>query len=1181
MQRWKKISLTVVLIVVLAATVTYFYVFRWGGLEIIINSRLESLAKAGYRIEVRIGDVKGDFFTGLVLENIQVRYVDTALTYELADIPRITTGYALANLWNNNYILEYFYVDSALVTLVRDTSGHWLLPGRPAPSDTAGEGPTIPQFEVGALGLHDLTLRLVQGEDTVIFRDITLGLALKGDQKTYSVDVDQLRFESSDNLQLESAIGKLTYSEGRLTFQDIHIISAGTSLKLGGSVQLRGGTAGMVTFNIDNLDIDQVTRYIGPHLAGILDLTGEISFDSEGLEGEVDIGGDFMIGSFENLYVDFHVADRRLYLDTLYGMLLGNCAIDGLADIDFSMKPAIYHLEADIRNFNLDSLIHKGLTSDLNGHLTLDGESFKKEGMLLRTRARLFESVFYDYHFQQAYGDMIITTDSLVFLDSFRIDYYENEYRVAGAIEYRDELNLSITGDLANLNRYEGKFVIDQPGGRGRLDAVMSGKTTDPDLSGKFTSDSVWIYDMYGEAMTAEVDLKRFLSGKQGYVNTRLLDGSAWGLPYDTCFARFTVDSNLVYIDTAYLHNQYSRLCAAGVLDYGPDPMTLVLDTLTTALFDRRFYNRNNLEIDIDSAGFDLRRIVIGNNGARLSVSGRADFDESIDLQASVENIPVAPWLGLFETEWSVDGYLSGETSLGGTRLEPVFEIDATVDSLVYKDLVLGDLSLGAHYRDRRVDLDSAIIMADPGIYRADGYLHMDAALTTDSMDRFPDLSMDINITASDRRFDLVSLVLPSVEQLNGDFTADFNLSGTPNEPRLEGGASIHNARLKYFDIEEPILADEARIRMNNNLIIVDGIQAYAIDTKKGKKKRYANIEGEIEVRSLENFYYNLDVSLPREFPFTYELEEISGRIEGDMHIEGESPPEVTGDLTLLSMKYRANFAEPNEGSPIMAGLTGENSWDLDLNIDILSNYWIQNSDINAEFAGQINVIRKNGLYSFIGDMEVLRGTGFLFDKTFRLDPGGQVLFEGGEDLNAELDIIGRTRIATVSQSVLDEENASPEDIELAIHITGTLEVPEINPVEGSDFSTDDILPLLLANSYSADGVEASGRIEQRLTGVIGSQISQIGSRRLSRLGVETFEIDPYYAQGQFDPLQSRVTIGFYTATNLYVYGSSALSLQSGQAVGFEYRLNKNFMLEGSSDEDQLYQLSLKLHWDF
>jgi hypothetical protein len=45
-----------------------------------------------------------------------------------------------------------------------------------------------------------------------------------------------------------------------------------------------------------------------------------------------------------------------------------------------------------------------------------------------------------------------------------------------------------------------------------------------------------------------------------------------------------------------------------------------------------------------------------------------------------------------------------------------------------------------------------------------------------------------------------------------------------------------------------------------------------------------------------------------------------------------------------------------------MAALAMENSWDLDLSIDIPSNYWIKNEDIDAELSGQLNLVREKTL---------------------------------------------------------------------------------------------------------------------------------------------------------------------------------------------------------------------------
>ena len=81
-------------------------------------------------------------------------------------------------------------------------------------------------------------------------------------------------------------------------------------------------------------------------------------------------------------------------------------------------------------------------------------------------------------------------------------------------------------------------------------------------------------------------------------------------------------------------------------------------------------------------------------------------------------------------------------------------------------------------------------------------------------------------------------------------------------------------------------------------------------------------------------------------------------------------------------------------------------------------------------------------------------------------------------------------------------------------------------------------------------------------------------------MGVETFEIDPVYGD-KFDPLGTRVTLGLYTMPNLYIYGRSDLAGQSGQELGFEYRLKKFLLMEGRLDEDNLYRFFFNFYWDY
>ncbi len=122
MRTFRRIVLAVFAGALLLVGSLYVYIFKFDGLERVVNARLALLVEQRYNLSVTIGKVQGDLFSGIVLEDVTVYYIDSASRYLLLDLPRLSAAYSLSNLWNKDYILDYLYLDSAMVTLVRDSS---------------------------------------------------------------------------------------------------------------------------------------------------------------------------------------------------------------------------------------------------------------------------------------------------------------------------------------------------------------------------------------------------------------------------------------------------------------------------------------------------------------------------------------------------------------------------------------------------------------------------------------------------------------------------------------------------------------------------------------------------------------------------------------------------------------------------------------------------------------------------------------------------------------------------------------------------------------------------------------------------------------------------------------------------------------------------------------------------
>jgi len=1175
MRWWLKLLLALFLLAAVIGVGSYYYLFHMHGMEDIIAGQLTSMLRDHLPVKISVGEISGDLIEDIVFEDVSVRYDDSVGGGDLFVAKRITAAYKLSNLLNKTYLFQYVWLDSARLSLVTDSAGTIIFP-HASPQTRTGE--TIaPDVTVDKVLLNQCMVTLTRPHDTLRVFDINWDGALKFENGTLAADIRQASLNSNRSaFRIPSLAGKITYASGKIATQDLTVTDKGGRLKVSGTYDVES-RSGQMAFNADDADLKAISSIFGIDLAGTVDAYGNVSISGGEVSGTVALGGKFLMADLENLAVNFRFSKNHLYLDTIDGIALGSCALQGRAEFDLGARPEQYSASLELANFNLAKLVPNTFQSDLSGHIDLRGSSFKNDSLTLRIAAELTESTFDDYPIQTGSGAMVITTRSISFPDTFFVSYFENDFSVSGAVEYSGEINLAVEARLANLDRYRGKLFLDQPGGRGYGEAVISGPASDPHLDGFFASDSIWLYGLYGDSCDVSYHVQRFLSAPRGAVEARFFSGTLWQVPYDTAYTVLGLDSDVVHIDTVCAVSPDARAAAAGELRYLAYPQQLTIDTLTLSVLKQTLHNRGKIEIAVDSTGFDFQKAAIVSGPTMLMALGRVNYDESMHLALSADDIPVNNWLQLFRQDIPADGRASFRSDLSGSFRNPVFTLQAQFDSVSYDSLVLGDLRLAGRYQQLVFTLDSLLLESHPGHYAAHGMLNVDIDFTSDSLVVPLDQPFDISISAADSRFDLVTLLLPNVEDLQGNFLADFRLFGTPNNPHLEGTALLNNARLKYFDLAAIIYADSASVRMNDNQIIIDRIDTYVKNPRAATGKSYAYIDGVITVKSLSMMNYALDIDIPKGFPVKYDLDDIDGIVEGQLHIEGDTPPTVTGDLTVTSARYLVNFASAEEGSPLMMLLSGDKTWNLNINVEVLSNYWIRNDDIDAEFSGQLNVIRDSGNYRFIGEMEILRGRGFLFDKTFQIDPGSKVIYNNIDTLNPTLDITAYTKIAGISQS----PDSTKQNIELGLHITGTLENPEFNTV-GSEFGRSDILPLLVANYAANDTSQATTmtKIEQRVTGLVSSQVSQLGTRRL---GVETFEIDPTYG-GRFDPMKSTITIGGYllpnTLPNFYVYGRSQVQ-KLGQEVGFEYRFNKSFMLEGLKDEEDLYHLNLKLKWEF
>jgi TamB, inner membrane protein subunit of TAM complex len=1172
-----KIPLILLSTALILLVAVYLAFFQFGLLEYMVNRKLQSMIGQNLPLKVQIGRISGDYYSRLILHNLDVSYDDGTNNYTMAYIPYLAAEYSLSNLWHGALIFRSIEMDSAAFKLVKTADKKWLIP-RPQ-TGAVPKGGTF-NFDIKELRLKNLSLNLLMPADTIRFSDLFLKGAVQSSEDTYSANIDSLNYVSSDRrFGLKFASGKITLTGENLMVQDFLVVTDSSELKASGQAILSPSLQWQAAIESPTLNLAEAFSFLNINLNGKISTAGDIRYRDEVISGKVTLAGIFEDHHFDSLFADFRFFNNRLELDTLDGIILGGCRLQGKGGIDFSKDPEEYHLRAEVHNFNLDGLVRDSYKSNLNGRLDLTGQGFTSENLSLDIIADLDESWFDRYHPYRASGAMSITTSGIQLHNEFLVSYLENSFFITGNLEYSGDINMAGTARFENLSAFNGQTFMERLGGRADADFEFSGALNNPNISGQFRSDSLWLYDVYSRKANIDFNVKHFLYDRNGTVLVHLDSGAAYKFPFDSLYLNMDIDSQFVFIKSADIHNEFSGVGGKGVLDYLSYPQRLDFDSVAVEVMGLTLRNDSSVVFSIDSSGYDVLRCRLLRPIGYIQGAGRINYDESMDFHVDLEKINIVPLIKLVADTLDFSGFLSGNSHISGTFSSPLMNFQGRIDSLVYKKLPLGDLLADFDYSGKNIIIDSVTLDSHSGYYVARGTFPIDLSFQ-EVANRFPDAEQNIAITARDTRLDAVTLFLEEVESFKGDLKADFKLTGTPRKPKVDGRINLENGILKPYELALPLEKLRVAMRMVDQTVYLEEITAECSDKERNNGKISGS--GQIVINSIDQFNYGLKIKV-KDFPAKYELGDVSAVVDANLSVEGITPPTVKGDVTIRSALYRENFAKETDGWTILTSLQGDKTWDLNLNADITSNLWIKNDDIDAEFSGTLNFIREKGNYRYIGTLNILRGKGFLADRVFNIEPGGTINYESIEYPNPRLDIYATTKIRGAASTQSGTTTQAPT-YDLRIHITGTLEEPIISAAEGTtggpQFTNEEIIPLIFTDYYQRGGdklTTGTDRLTSGISGFLSGQVAQIGSRTL---GVETFEIDPVYGD-KFNPLGTRLTVGFYTHPNLYVYGRSAISGVAGQEVGFEYRLKRFLIVEGSRDEDNLYHLLLNFYLDY
>lgn len=426
----------------------------------------------------------------------------------------------------------------------------------------------------------------------------------------------------------------------------------------------------------------------------------------------------------------------------------------------------------------------------------------------------------------------------------------------------------------------------------------------------------------------------------------------------------------------------------------------------------------------------------------------------------------------------------------------------------------------------------------------------------------------------------LLGGLVPAVTRARGQLTVDAKVAGTVAEPLLLGSGRVSDGGFRLRDLPIDFSEMEGELRFSQNRVLFEQLAA----TLNGAR---ADIDGEIELTRFvptriraEVQAENVPIAIPSTIPST-----ISGKLQAD-----GSPDAMTlsGTIHVLRARYTQPFdlegrlLEIGRRKPEPRPYDKSLEWlRFDVRIAVDGDARIENDLVRGAVRGEVALVGTLAGYGLVGTLVTAPGARASFrGNEFDLSRG-VLTFNDRHRISAALDVYGE---------------ATVRDFQIQLHLTGTMDAPQLALTSTPALSQQDIVTLLSLGYTSRDtslaprlGTAATAAAAQALFAVSG--LDQQVKRFLPKGGV-------------LQDFQVRVTSA-YSATSLQIeprleFETKALENRLrlrylapvgggvGQRAQVEYRFGERASLQGQWDTDNPdavtgsdLGLDLKLRWEW
>lgn len=568
---------------------------------------------------------------------------------------------------------------------------------------------------------------------------------------------------------------------------------------------------------------------------------------------------------------------------------------------------------------------------------------------------------------------------------------------------------------------------------------------------------------------------------------------------------------------------------------------------------DLNFANRKNMIFTIKTGNFTVNNFnIYGRSGGYILADADIDYDGKVYTKISISNLDVHELATIVDEE-NLVGTINGNIDVLGTTERPEINSSIDISGLNFRKLALEAINAELNYKNKNLSFNINMVEQSQNLFSGSG----DIKYSLNLKKPFENISSSkflISLKSDNLDLSRFTGLIPQVDEISGLLNSNLNISGSYEEPDLDGTLKIKNGLIKVSELKNTLSFDLVNINFKDNMAYLS-----PMDLKTGEGN--AEFEGQINLQSTE---YTMTAKLKS---FSIEPDNLNTYVDGDLKINGSREYlDISGAIKNIRTVVQIPDSEVKKAPDIkyvdqresdIIEIKDESPDDffksmvtLDLLVEIPNKLWVKGKGANIEFKGGLDIKKQRELDPAItGSLNVVRGSYKTFGKIFKVEEG-KITFPGTTDYNPYLDIKALYRVS---------------DVNIYVGIGGRAQNPEIK-LSSEPFLTETNIISYLVFGKSSDKI-GSGEKTQ-VDGLASSVAGGIASSELEKLLGDKFSLDELSIKGGFG--NTEVEAGKYITDKLYLsyqYGPSTTSPlsttnESSSNVKAEYEINDSFSLE-------------------